>query len=185
MRIITWVDPQGRYRVTSPAYDSLERLHGHDEDQAIEWTWNKVVAAGGYGITTDHPYKLVEDADQRVKLAECCGTYFRYAGLPDSEGRRSAVGGAWEMDTDGRPKVNMPKARLVHMDHIRKARNTELAKLDLTFMRAIEDGDGAEQTRIAAQKQVLRDIPQTFSLSTYKTPGNLKAAWPSELPVRE
>ena len=86
------------------------------------------------------------------------------------------------MDVDGRPKVNLPKARLVHMDHIRRVRNTELAKLDLPFMRAVEASDGAEQTRIAAQKQVLRDIPRTFDLSVYRTPQKLRAAWPSDLP---
>ena len=95
-KIITWVDLQGRYRVTSPAYDDLARLQGFSEDDAINWVWTSIVQSGLYGIDFDHPMHLVEDADQRERLTECCGTYFRYS-------RRS--GGAWEMDTDGRPKV--------------------------------------------------------------------------------
>jgi hypothetical protein len=195
-KIITWVDLQGRYRVTSPAYDSLARARGFDEDEAISWVWAKIVASGRYGIQANHPFHLVEDADQRIRLAECCGTYFRHGALmkPNREGERDAAGnihlvrdardGAWEMDTDGRPKVNMTKARGVHMDAIRVVRNAELAKLDVPFMRAMEASDTDAQATIATKKQVLRDIPQTLDLTT-DTPEQLKALWPAELPARE
>jgi hypothetical protein len=88
------------------------------------------------------------------------------------------------MDTDGTPKVNMAKARGVHMDKIRVVRDAELVKKDLTSLRAIEAGDTSAQARIATEKQTLRDIPQTFDLTT-DTPEELKAKWPSELPARE
>ena len=186
MKIITWVDLQGRYRVTSPAYDSLARQQGFDEDEAIAWTWGKLVADGGYGIPANHPYHLVEDADQRTKLAECCGNEFRYAGKPDAKGRQDGKDGAWEMDTDGTPKVNMPKARGVHMDKIRVVRNAELVKKDVPFMRAVEAGDTDAQATIGTEKQVLRDIPATFNITTgVTTPAQLKGRWPDELPARE
>lgn len=67
------------------------------------------------------------------------------------------------------------------MDRIRKARNAELVKKDITFMRAVEAGDTSAQTTIATEKQTLRDIPQKYDLSVFKTPEELKAAWPKEL----
>jgi hypothetical protein len=88
------------------------------------------------------------------------------------------------MDTDGTPKVNMAKARGVHMDKIRVVRDTELVKKDLVSLLAIEAGDTSAQSTIATQKQVLRDIPQTFDLTT-DTPEQLKTKWPTELPARE
>ena len=103
--------------------------------------------SGVYGITYDHPFFLVEDADQRERLVGCCETYFRYgvSPLPNREGIRDKDGnviltqdardGAWEMDIDGHPKVNMAKARGIQMDVIRKVRNAELVKEDVTFMR--------------------------------------------------
>lgn len=182
-KIITWVDLQGRYRVTSPTYNDGARPAGETENECLERVWAAIVAKGGYGIPIDHPHFYVEDVDHRTKLAECCGSQFRYAGKPDVSGARSAVDGAWEMDTDGTPKVNMAKARVVHMDAIRVVRNAELAAKDIPFMRAVEAGDTDAQATIATEKQVLRDIPQTFDL-TARTPQQLKGKWPLELPPR-
>ena len=83
-------------------------------------------------------------------------------------------------------KVNMDKARVIQMDEIRKVRNTELAAKDITFMRAVEAGDTAAQSTIGAEKQVLRDLPATFDITTdVDTPEKLKVKWPTELPARE
>jgi len=87
---------------------------------------------------------------------------------------------AWECP-GGVIKVNMPKARGIHMDRIRVVRNAELAAKDITFMRAVEAGDASAQSTIATQKQTLRDIPQTFDLTTDNAE-QLKAKWPTELP---
>ena len=82
--------------------------------------------------------------------------------------------------------VNMTKARLIHMDRIRVVRNAELVKEDVTFMRAVEDGDTDAQATIKTKKQTLRDLPATFDITTdVDTPEKLKAKWPSELPDRE
>jgi hypothetical protein len=80
-------------------------------------------------------------------------------------------------------KVNMNKARAIHLAEIRRVRNLELAALDVTFMRYVEAGDTEAQATIEALKQTLRDIPQTFDL-TARTPAQLKDRWPSELPPR-
>ena len=76
--------------------------------------------------------------------------------------------------------VNMSKARGIHMDKIRAVRNKELAKKDIEFMKALEADDGSHKA-IAVEKQVLRDIPQTFDLTT-ETPEELKNKWPEGLP---
>jgi len=82
--------------------------------------------------------------------------------------------------------VNMTKARVIHMDKIRLVRNKELAARDITWMKAAEAGDTSAQATIATEKQVLRDIPATFDITTgVTTPEALKAKWPSELPDRE
>jgi len=79
--------------------------------------------------------------------------------------------------------VNMTKARVIHMDAIRVVRNAELAAKDITFMRAVEAGDTSAQATIATEKQALRDIPQTFDLTTDNdTPEELKQKWPEGLP---
>jgi hypothetical protein len=88
---------------------------------------------------------------------------------------------SWEWD-DG-VKVNMVKARLQHMTRIRAVRDTELAKLDAPWMKAVEAGNTSDQATITTQKQTLRDLPATFSLDGYADPVALKAAWPSELPA--
>ena len=82
--------------------------------------------------------------------------------------------------------VNMDKARTIHMEEIRKVRNAELVKEDVTFMRAVEDGDTDAQATIKTKKQTLRDLPATFDITTdVDTPEKLKAKWPTELPARE
>lgn len=81
-------------------------------------------------------------------------------------------------------RVNMEKARIIHMDVIRRVRNAELTAQDLPFIRAVEAGDTDAQAAIAAHKQMLRDIPQTFDLITARTPAHLKSLWPDGLPTR-
>ena len=82
--------------------------------------------------------------------------------------------------------IDMTKARAIHLTEIRRVRNEELAKEDVTFMRAVEDGDTDTQATIKTKKQTLRDLPATFDIPTdVDTPEKLKAKWPTELPARE
>jgi hypothetical protein len=50
------------------------------------------------------------------------------------------------------------KAREVTKERLRQERAPKLAELDVKFMRAVEQGDTAEQARIGAAKQALRDV---------------------------
>lgn len=82
---------------------------------------------------------------------------------------------AWK-DT-GKMEVDMPRARDIHMARIRKARDAKLAATDIEMTRALEAGLDIKQ--LSAKRQALRDIPQTFDLSTAETPEQLKALWPA------
>ena len=179
-KIITWLDADGRYRITSPAYGDLKHPD-ETEDECIARVVAKLKTY--YELADDHVFHEVEDADQQAKLIELSGLYFRYGGIQDSTGARDGRDGAWEMDTDGTPRVNMAKARGVQMDKIRVQRNAELVKKDLEALLAIEAGNTSDQTRIAAEKVTLRQIPQTFDLTTDPdTPEQLQAKWPDGLP---
>jgi hypothetical protein len=80
-------------------------------------------------------------------------------------------------------RINMVKARAIHMVEIRRVRNAQLAALDVPFMRAVESGDKDALADISQRKQVLRDIPETIDLST-DSPARLKSIWPAGLPPR-
>ena len=82
--------------------------------------------------------------------------------------------------------VNMTKARAIHLAEIRRVRNAELEKEDISMLKAIEAGDTSEQSAVATKKQTLRDLPATVDITTdVGTPELLKAKWPTELPARE
>ena len=82
--------------------------------------------------------------------------------------------------------IDMTKARAIHLAEIRRVRNEELVKEDVTFMRAVESEDTDAQATIKTKKQVLRDLPATFDITTdVDTPEKLKAKWPTELPDRD
>ena len=78
---------------------------------------------------------------------------------------------AWEKNGSD-VSVDMEKAKSIHMGVIRKARDAALKLLDIETLKGND---------VQAQKQVLRDIPQTFDLSTANTPEELKALWPNNL----
>lgn len=71
--------------------------------------------------------------------------------------------------------VNMAKAREIKREKIRIQRAPLLAALDVDFMRAVEAGDTAEQARIAAEKQRLRDAPDDPRIDAAQTPQELAA----------
>jgi hypothetical protein len=179
---ITFVDLQGRFRIVTPSYGAQRRSGEQTEAEYLDAVWARLVARGVYSVPADHPHFYIEEADIQTKIDACSGADFRYAGKPDADGVRDGRNGAWEMDSDGTPKVNMAKARGVQMDKIRVMRDKELVKKDVEILKAIEAGDSSAQATVATDKQTLRDIPQTFDLTT-DTPVQLKAKWPDGLPT--
>ena len=75
--------------------------------------------------------------------------------------------------------INMTKARDIHRDKVRQARNPLLATKDVEFQRALETG--ADTAEIVAAKQALRDAPASAAIEAATTPDELKASWDAEL----
>jgi hypothetical protein len=75
--------------------------------------------------------------------------------------------------------VNLDKAKEIHKDYLRAARQPLLEKLDVDFVRALEQGQ--DTATIADQKQQLRDVTKDPAITAAETVEELKAAWPGIL----
>ena len=75
--------------------------------------------------------------------------------------------------------INLAKAKDIHKDNIRAARQPLLQKLDVDFQRALEQG--SDTAVIAAEKQALRDATAAPDIEAAATPEELKAAWDADL----
>lgn len=85
---------------------------------------------------------------------------------------------AYEFDAELGAKVNIEKAKAIHIDKFRSARKPKLDKLDIAFMKAVEVNDEAKKSAIIAEKIALRDVTLT------ELPDDLagiKATWPEIL----
>jgi hypothetical protein len=80
--------------------------------------------------------------------------------------------GAWQFDGDA-VEVDMTAAKAIHKDNLRTERAPEMDKLDVEFMRGLEQG--VDVSAIAANKQALRDITEDARLDAATTPDLLKA----------
>ena len=166
MKIVAFIDPRfpdnTNLSFWIPPYgEEGARLPGETDDELLARWQPRTIAPGT-------PHRIIEDTD--IPL-EC---------RSDRTWRNCLE------DTGSAIQVNMEKARVVHMDKIRVIRNAELVKKDLPSLRAIEAGDTDAQATLATEKQVLRDLPTTFDITTdVDTPEKLKAKWPAELPARE
>jgi hypothetical protein len=147
-------------RPFTPAYNDATRPPGLTDDEFLERAIQRNIEVGV--IASDAPVYIVEQSTLPTEFAE-----------------------AWEWDGSA-VVVNMTKARVIHLAEIRRVRNEELVKEDVTFMRAVEADDADAQATIGTEKQVLRDIPATFDITTgVDTPAQLSAKWPDQLPARE
>jgi hypothetical protein len=77
--------------------------------------------------------------------------------------------------------INMPKAKEIHRNNIRVAREPKLQELDVQFQRALEKPAGSNTLDIVNRKQVLRDLPSDPKIEQAKTPEELKELWPCDL----
>jgi hypothetical protein len=75
--------------------------------------------------------------------------------------------------------ININKARDIHREKVREARNPKLAAKDVEFQRALETG--ADTSAIVAAKQALRDAPAASAIEAASTPDELKQAWDTNL----
>jgi len=129
---------------------------------------------GGVSIFRSREQDWTRDLELHVRHADKAYGVVSYREIAeDSIPRDDQFREAW---TDDNPTetvdVDMGKARTIHMDNIRKLRDEKLRELDKETMKALN---------VQPAKQVLRDIPQTFVLTSAITPEELKALWPVEL----
>jgi hypothetical protein len=72
-------------------------------------------------------------------------------------------------------EVDMPRAREIHKDFLRRKRVPLLEDLDIEYQRADERGDQQQKKAVAAKKQALRDVTDDPRIAAAKTPDDLKA----------
>lgn len=75
--------------------------------------------------------------------------------------------------------TNMDKAKEVWKSRLRNARKPILEKLDVDYMRALEQG--LDTTDIVAKKQQLRDITENEQLLSAQSVEEIKSFWPDIL----
>ena len=85
---------------------------------------------------------------------------------------------AYEFDAELGAKVNIDKAKAIHLDKFRAARSPKLQKLDIDFMKAVEAGDELKKAEIVVAKQALRDVTLTPLPDDL---AGIKATWPDIL----
>ena len=85
---------------------------------------------------------------------------------------------AYEFDAEAGAKVNIDKAKAIHLDKFRAARAAKLAKLDIDFMKAVEANDEARKAAVALEKQALRDVTKTILPDDIT---GIKSMWPKIL----
>jgi len=85
---------------------------------------------------------------------------------------------AYEFDAELGAKVNIEKAKAIHLDKFRSARSPKLAKLDIDFIKAVEANDEVKKAEIVAAKQALRDVTLTTLPDDL---AGIKATWPDIL----
>ena len=71
--------------------------------------------------------------------------------------------------------INITKAKEIHKENIRIAREPKLAALDVEFQKALETG--SDTAAIVSKKQALRDAPADSAIEAAKTDAELKAQW--------
>ncbi|MDZ4347906.1 MAG: hypothetical protein U1E51_36325 [Candidatus Binatia bacterium] len=89
---------------------------------------------------------------------------------------------AWE-DNVG-VKVNMPKAREIHREHLRALRRPLFEQNDLVLRDALLDGDTIKQAEAITTRDALRDVTDDPGIQAAQTPEALKAAVPAILTAK-
>ena len=75
--------------------------------------------------------------------------------------------------------IDMAKAREIHKNKIRAAREQKFKELDVEFQKALETG--ASTTDIVAKKQALRDAPADSGIAAASDVDALKSQWKTDI----
>ncbi len=89
---------------------------------------------------------------------------------------------AWR-DDGAKIAHDMPKARELHLERVRRARIPKLAELDTEVLRVLEQRQANPNALddVLTRKQALRDLPATLNVEAANTVEELLALWPASL----
>ena len=76
-------------------------------------------------------------------------------------------------------KTDMAKAKELHKEKIREAREPLLTALDIEFQKALETS--SDTSAIIAKKQALRDAPADSGIAAATDEAGLKAQWKTDI----
>jgi ribosomal protein L7/L12 len=75
-------------------------------------------------------------------------------------------------------KLNIEKAKDIHRNHLRYAREAKFKELDAQFMIALESNNNDKIEEIKTKKQELRDITKCDEVECATCIEDLKSHWP-------
>jgi len=159
-------------------FEVAKRTGGLSEDEALE-----VLQARECALRDDAeclPIALNADLPYHITGNPNCETRCNH---PDCHDRsfRNAV--CFDDASPCKTGIDMPKSRGIQMNHIREMRDRELVRVSGSKYRLEPEMEEQLPSNIKVKLARLRDIPQTFDLTTpADTPEELKAMWPEDLP---
>lgn len=105
--------------------------------------------------------------------------FIEYADIPQDRTYRNAL--RWDEGF----YHDMPHARNLHRDYLRRARAKAMPLLDVAYLQALEANEVEQRALVCARKQVLRDLPTHPGIEMAETTDELKQVWPIELVLAE
>ena len=113
-----------------------------------------------------------------IKTLNCPTTNTIYTVQPSDCPTDRSFRDAWSYDGSNFG-INITKAKEIHKDRIRLAREKKFEELDVEFQRALETS--ADTSAIVAKKQALRDAPAASGITTAANANDLKAQWDTSI----
>ena len=122
------------------------------------------------GLSVVHPITSEQEAWDKLPQDAINPRFVDASEIPTDRSYRNG----WK-DNGVAIRHDMPKCRNLHRQKLRELRAPKFLKLDADYLRADELGDAAEKSRIASQKQALRDITAHPAIDAATTIEELKA----------
>ena len=154
MKIITYKTDEG-VAIIYPAYKP--EMNQQQQDEFLLMVQNKDVPKLPDGST--EPSWIIE-GDQALQL--------------------KWVRNAWKINDNGEIYFDRDKAIEIKKEQFRFLRKPLLEKLDVEYMKALEENDTSSSSNIVAKKKILRDITK-IDMSSQNTPEKLHYYIPDEL----
>ena len=154
MKIITYKTDEG-VAIIYPAYKP--EMNQQQQDEFLLMVQNKDVPKLPDGST--EPSWIIE-GDQVLQLKR--------------------VRNAWKINDNGEIYFDRDKAIEIKKEQFRFLRKPLLEKLDVEYMKALEENDTSSSSNIVAKKKILRDITK-IDMSSQNTPEKLHYYIPDEL----